>query len=295
MNVSTPSRRNFLRSCAALAAAPMVPGALAQADDEGPTIFGKPVGLQLYSLRQHMPKDVPGTLAKIRAMGFREIEGGGDYGLGVAGFLAEVKKAGLRLTAALYGYEDWAKNASDVVKRAADSGVRYAGTAWIPHQDRFTRDDARRAADHFSAWGQEAGRAGIKFVYHIHGYEFAPSPEGTLFDTLAQATDPALVFFEADLFWVRRGGCDPVALFRRYRGRIPLTHVKDIAKGQEICKPDGHAPDETSVVLGTGMMDWPGVLRAAERAGVERHFIEDEHPDAISQIPESLRYLAQFR
>ena len=289
------ARRDFLRLCAALAAVPVLPKALRAADGDGPLVHGKPVGLQLYSLRQRMPKDVPGTLAVIRAMGFREIEGGGDYGLGTAGYLAEVKKAGLTMTSALYGYEDWGKDTAAVVKRASDFGVRYAGLAWIPHKEVFTREDCLRAAESFNKWGAVAKAAGIRFVYHIHGYEFQPSPEGTLLDTLAKQTDPAAVAFEADIFWVRRGGCDPVALFEKYPGRIPLTHVKDIAKGVEVCKPDGRAPDETSVPIGAGMIDWPGVFKAAEKAGVERHFIEDEHPDAERQIPVSLQYLAQFR
>jgi sugar phosphate isomerase/epimerase len=288
------SRRDFLHGCAALAAASAFPAASVRAAD-GPTIFGKPVGLQLYSLREHMPKDVPGTLARIRAMGFREIEGGDDYGKGAAGFLAEVKKAGLSLTSALFGYEDWGKDKGASARRAADFGVRYAGCAWIPHQDRFTREVALRAAADFNQWGQAAKAAGIRFIYHIHGFEFEASPEGTLFDTLAKETDPASVFFEADIFWVRRGGCDPVALFEKYPGRIPVTHVKDIAKGQEICKPDGKAPDETSVPIGTGMIDWPTVFAAADKAGVERHFVEDEHPNALAQIPETLKYLAQFQ
>jgi sugar phosphate isomerase/epimerase len=291
-----PVRRRVLkgttRLAAAIAATRLVPAALASASD-GPTALGRPVGLQLYSLRQLFPKDVPGTLAKIRELGFREIEGGGDYGLGVAGFRAALQKAGLTLTSALFGYEDWGKDTAASVRKAAEFGARYTGCAWIPHQgETFTREDALRAAADFNKWGQATKAAGIRFVYHLHGYEFEPSPEGTLFDTLAKETDPGLVAFEADIFWVRRGGVDPVALFERYPGRIPLTHLKDIAKGTEICKPNGRAPDETSVPLGEGMIDWPSVLRAAQKAGVERHYLEDEHPEALTQIPRSLRYLA---
>jgi sugar phosphate isomerase/epimerase len=292
MNAAPVSRRRFLEACAALGAGSAV---RATADEQAPSIFGKPVGLQLYSLRQYMPKDVPGTLAKIRAMGFREIEGGGDYGLGVDGFKAAAGQAGLAITSALFGYDDWTKDPVAMAKRARDYGARYTGCAWIPHKERFTRDDCLRAAGDFGRAGRAAREAGLKFVYHIHGFEFEPSPEGTLFDTLAKETDPAFVFFEADIFWVRRGGCDPVALFERYPGRIPLTHLKDIAKGTDICTPSGKAPDETSVPLGAGMIDWPGVLRAAGKAGVERHFVEDEHPDAMAQIPRTLQYLASFR
>ena len=293
MNQARVSRRLFLEACGGLGALVTVPPAWA--DDVGPSVFGKPVGLQLYSLRQYMPKDVAGTLAKIRAMGFREIEGGDDYKLGRDAWNAAVARAGLKVTSTLFGYEDWVKDPAAMAQRAAELGARYSGCAWIPHKERFTREVCAQAAADFNRAGRAAREAGLKFVYHIHGFEFEPSPEGTLFDTLAQETDPALVSFEADIFWVRRGGCDPVALFERYPGRIPLTHLKDIAKGTEICKPDGHAPDETSVPLGTGMIDWPGVLRAAEKAGVERHFVEDEHPDAMAQIPKSLAYLAGFR
>jgi sugar phosphate isomerase/epimerase len=294
MRVQPASRRTFLKT-GLVAAAASAPLTRALAAEPEPTVFGTPVGLQLYSLREHMPKDVPGTLAKIRAMGFREVEGGGDYGLGVAGFLGELKKADLRVTSALFGYEDWQKDKAARVARAREFGARYTGLAWIPHKQRFTREDALSAAANFDEWGAAAKAAGLRFVYHIHGYEFEASPEGTLFDTLAGQTDPANVAFEADIFWVRRGGCDPVALFERYPGRIATTHLKDIQKGIEVCKPDGTAPDETSVPLGEGMLDWPSVLRAAQKAGVERHYIEDEHPNALEQIPRSLKYLAAFR
>jgi sugar phosphate isomerase/epimerase len=293
MTADDRSRRDFLRAGLAAAAA-SAPLSRALAKDAGPTVFGAPVGLQLYSVRQHMPKDVPGTLARIRAMGFRELEGGGDYGLGVPGFLAELRKAGLSLTGSHFGYADWAKDAAGRAARARELGARYTGLAWIPHEGRFTREVALRAAASFNEWGGAAKAAGLRFVYHIHGYEFVESAEGTLFDTIAKQTDPALVAFQANVFWVRRGGCDPVSLFERYPGRFATTHLKDIAKGTEICKPDGTAPDETSVPLGEGMIDWPSVLRAAQKAGVERHYVEDEHPDALEQIPKTLRYLARF-
>ena len=77
------------------------------------------------------------------------------------------------------------------MRLATDFGVRYTGLSWIPHKDVFTREDCLRAAESFNRWGTAAKEAGIRFVYHIHGYEFEPSPEGTLLDTLAQQTDPA--------------------------------------------------------------------------------------------------------
>ena len=98
-----------------------------------------------------------------------------------------------------------------------------------------------------------------------------------------------------DIFWVVHGGESPVELFGKYPGRFPSTHLKDIRKGTKLCDPTGQAPDDTSVVLGEGMVDVPGVLRAANKDGVKYHFIEDEHPEAETQIPRSLEYLASLK
>jgi len=292
--MSERSRRTFLQACvAAVAAAPGIrtlQGAVLE-----PMALGKPVGLQLYSLRGLLPKDVPGTLALIRAMGFLEIEGGDTYGLGIEGMKAAVQKAGLTLMSEHHAYEQWRDDRASVLKQATSLGVRYVGCPWIPHGDQFTREDCLKAAADFNAFGKDAKAAGLRFFYHPHGYEFEPSPEGTLLDTLFRETDPALVAFEADVFWVKRGGGDPVALFQKYPGRIPLTHLKDLAKGVDTSKPTGRAPDESSVPLGQGQIDFRALLEAANKAGVERHFIEDEHPDAAKQIPVSLQYLASLR
>src|SRR5215468_1466605 len=129
-------RRTFLRTCAAIAAAPAL-GALdtsASAAGTAPTVSGKPVGLQLYSLRQHLPKDVPGTLAKIRAMGFEEVEGGDTYGLGVDGFKAALAAAGLKQVSEHHGYEQWRDDTAGTLKIAKTMDATYAGCAWIPHK-----------------------------------------------------------------------------------------------------------------------------------------------------------------
>jgi len=294
--MTNPARRTFLKACAAVAAAPALRSFDAEcADATGPMALGKPVGLQLYSLRQYLPKDVPGTLAKIRAMGFREIEGGDTYGLGEDGFKAAVAKAGLVVTSEHHGYDQWRDDTAGVLKQAAGLGARYVGCPWIPHGDRFTREDCLRAAADFNKWGRATKDAGLRFFYHTHGYEFEPSPEGTLLDTLLKETDPAFVGLEADVFWVKAGGGDPASLFDRYPGRIPLTHLKDMVKGLETSQATAKAPDEANVAIGTGQIDFTPLLRAANRAGVERHFIEDESPSVLAQIPESLEYLARLR
>ena len=97
----------------------------------------------------------------------------------------------------------------------------------------------------------------------MHGYEFGTSPDGTLLDTLMKQSPQKDVAFQMDVFWVMRGGGNPAALLTKYPGRFQLMHLKDIAKGTALGDPTGWAPDETSVPLGQGQVDWPAVLKAA--------------------------------
>jgi sugar phosphate isomerase/epimerase len=98
-----------------------------------------------------------------------------------------------------------------------------------------------------------------------------------------------------DVFWFVFGDQDPTTALERYSGRFPLMHVKDIRPGEPRTFNPGTVAEEASVPLGTGEVDWPAVLRAARRHGVRRYYIEEEHPDAVRQIEQSLRYLKNLR
>jgi sugar phosphate isomerase/epimerase len=293
-----PTRRAFLRTIAATAAAaPLFNRAAAAA--QRPTFphpVSAPIGLQLYSLRHRFQKgDVAGALSLIRDWGFSVVEGGPLNGMSAADSAALLKKYGLRAagTGADYGkLRDGGVDGAIADARAL--GAESVMVAWIPHEQRFGLEHAQRAADDFNAWAKRFREAGLRFAYHIHGYEFVDGPDGTLFDTIARHTEPKAVDFEMDVFWVAGGGGDPIELLTKYSGRFLLTHLKDIRKGTKLCDPTGGAPDETSVPLGEGMIDWPGVLRAAEKQGTKYHFIEDEHPEAETQIPRTLRYLSSL-
>ena len=165
----------------------------------------------------------------------------------------------------------------------------YVGTAWIPHQRPFGRAHIDKASADFATWGKALREAGLRFFYHVHGYEFQPSPDGTLMDTLIKQSPADAVEFQADVFWVVRGGGNPVALLTKYPGRFKLIHLKDLEKGVATNDPTGSAPDETSVVLGTGQLDFPAIFKAAVASGVTHYYIEDEHPNAVAQIPRTLR------
>ncbi len=286
----TPRRTILGGMAAALAVRPSLAAAAVKHPLKGT------VGLELYTVRQFLEKDLPGTLAKVRKMGFTDVElPPGLYGKTIEDWATALKKAGLKAHAQMATAERLEKDLPALIKGAETLGVKWVICPWLPHKEKLTRPDVDKFCDLFTKAAKALKERNLGFAYHVHGYEFEPSPDGTLMETFLKNTPPDLVFVEMDVFWVRRGGEDPVALFGRHPGRFPLAHLKDIAKGTEICRPNGKAPDESSVPLGTGMIDWPGVLRAAEKSGTALYFIEDEHPEALRQVPQSLAYLRTLK
>jgi sugar phosphate isomerase/epimerase len=256
--------------------------------------FKGPLGVQLYSVRNEISKDVPGTLARVRALGFREVEMAGTYGLTAAQFRAELDRAGLRATSMHVGYERLRDSLSAVLDEARTLGVQYVGVAWIPHTGGpLTSDGARRAAADFSTWGRTARERGLQFFYHVHGYEFEPDASGVLpMDILMRETPDDAVKYEMDVFWISRPGADPVAWLRKYPTRWRLLHLKDMKRGTPTNVNTGSAnPDETEVPIGTGQIDYRGVLRTAREIGVAKYYIEDETANPFATIPLSVRWL----
>jgi len=273
------TRRSFLEAVASGVGAAVAGRRLGFAGD------GKkpPLGLQLYSLREELGKDLPGTLQKISGWGIVEVESAGFYGRTAEEFAAELKKAGLKCHAMHIGWDAFEGNMAGVIKDAETVGATTLIQPSLPHaKPQATRDEMLRAAEAFAKWSKEIRAAGKRFGYHIHGQEFGPAPEGTLFDAFAEQVGPE-VGFEFDIFWVVAGGADPLALMKKYQGRVWYTHLKDMAKGK------GLGP-EAKVVMGTGDLDIPAIVKAGPGAGVEINFLEDESRDPAGQIPQSIAY-----
>ncbi len=257
--------------------------------------FKGPLGLQLYSLREQFKTDVPGTLAKVKALGFTEVELAGTYGKSPEEFSALLKANGLKAIAGHYGYNQLKNNPEAVVKEAKALGLEYVGTAGVPHSGQVTEAWVHETAKGFNQIGEALARHGIKFYYHNHGYEFVPHGDGTLFDLLVQETDPKYVSFQMDVMWTVFPGQDPVKLMEKHGSRWVLMHVKDLKKGVATGSLSGGTDARNDVVVGTGQTDWPALLRAAKKAGVKHYFIEDESPTVLEQIPQSVKYLKQVK
>lgn len=260
--------------------------------------FKGPLGIQLYSLRREMAQDVPGTLRRVRELGFQEVELAGTYNLTPAQFKQELDRAGLTPTAMHVGYERLRDDLPGVIQEAKTLGAPSVGVAWIPHPNNgpISVAVARQAAADFNRWGRALREQGIRFFYHIHGYEFQPENGVVPMDVLMQETDADAVKFEIDVFWAALPGQDPAALIRKYPNRWELMHIKDMRQGVARNVHSGSAPpDETEVSVGSGQIDWRAVLRAAQEVGLDRYYIEDEVTNPIPSITRSIQFLENLR
>ncbi len=258
--------------------------------ETGKALNGK-LGLELYSLREYLKKDIPGTLKKIKEMGITEVEIPEFYGLTAKAFKAELDKANLTYPSMLWPYEKLRDSLDGVINDCKTLGLKYAGCAWIPRETTFTREMALAAADVFNKAGERMKKEGIRFFYHPHGYEFVPSKEGTLMDVLASAMKPGIADFELDILWSHYGGEDPVAFMNKHKGRILLMHVKDLRHGEPVCNYDTLPPQDSDVAVGKGQLNISEIMRMAVKQGVKHYFIEDESTRVLEQIPETIKFV----
>lgn len=260
------------------------------------SVVSDKIGLELYSFRREFAKDLEGTLAMIRDMGFREIEFGGTYGQTNQGIKDLFKKFKLRPTSMMFSYEQFRDSLDQIISNAKFFGVTLVGCAWIPHQNEFGSKEAQDAVALFNSCGEKLKQSGLHFFYHAHGYEFAPGADNTtLFDYMAKSMKPGTADFELDVFWAWHGGMDPVLLMKKYPGHFVALHLKQMRFGEPTGLYSGKAPDEASVSLNRGVMDFKAILQTAVQTGVDYFYIEDESPDAVSQVKETLRYLGSLR
>ncbi|MBC7851132.1 MAG: TIM barrel protein, partial [Chitinophagaceae bacterium] len=210
------------------------------------------IGVQLYTFRTQIPKDVPGMLSTISKMGLREVEGGGTYGLPFNDYKQLLEKNQLKMVSIGADFNKLQTDLPAVIAEAKAFGASYVTCFWIPHTgDDFTLEDVNKAITVFNTAGKVLKENGLSLCYHPHGYEFRPFENGTLFDRLVTELNPQYANFEMDVFWIKHPGQDPVALLKKYPNRFPLMHLKDRKPGTE-GNQFGRADVETNVVLGTG-------------------------------------------
>ena len=227
-------RREFLKRSVLLTAGAVV-GSRLLAEGTFSKTPHKIVGLQLYSLRDAMKKDVPGTLKKTAKMGYQTLEtaGYGDgklYGYAPAEFRKMCEDLGMQVMGAHLGRSytketdaevmDWWKQALDA---QAEAGCSYAVQASYPIGEKL--DDIKLYCDYFNQVGAEAKKRGLRFGFHNHAKEFEKREGEVIYDYMVANTDPTNVMFELDVYWAQKGGVNPVDYIRTYAGLIPLMHI----------------------------------------------------------------------
>ena len=187
---------------------------------------------------------------------------------------------GLRASGAHVPLDAWASDPASVIADMHAIGSSHAIVPMAPSERRGDEESVRRLAEDFNRWGELCRAEGLIFSYHNHDFEFARLGETTMWDVLVRETDPALVRFELDLYWIRYGGSDPESVLRGVGDRVSLVHLKDMA------------PDDTrsDLPVGEGTMLWPQLLKTADELGVEWFVAEQDNPrDAMEDVEISLR------
>lgn len=241
------------------------------------------IGVQLYTVRTEMAKNVERTLERVAAIGYREVEFAGYFDRTPAQIRAALDAVGLRAPATHVPWESVQSGWDAVLDVAARTGHETVIVAWLPPEQRRTLDDYRRWADALNRAAVAAKAANLRFAYHNHDFEFAPIDGRLPYDVLLEGTDPTLVQLELDLFWITKAGQDPQRYLGRWPGRFPLVHVKDMDAAGRM------------VAVGEGQIDFAAIFRLA-KGGIEHYFVEHDEPaDPFASIQTSYTYLRKLQ
>jgi sugar phosphate isomerase/epimerase len=274
------SRRSFLLSASAGVAAGSLVPSIVMANHHEKIV----PGIQLWTVKSEAEKDLVGTLKKVYAAGFREIEFAGYYGKSAAEIGKLVRELGFTPVSTHFGAGDIAKNGAQIIADAKTLGLKYivcSSPGVTPEKEKLPWEERMKAVDLddwkwnatlFNKFGKQVSDAGMTFGYHNHSAEFKVFEGKTYFDWLYELTDKQHVKIELDVGWAAVAGVDPIAILDKYKDRVIALHVKDVAKRTSA----DHDP--ASVALGEGTVDWKKVLSTAKANGTKAFFYEQEEP-----------------
>ncbi|SHG23187.1 Sugar phosphate isomerase/epimerase [Flavobacterium segetis] len=271
-------------------------GALAIAPSFAYNTKKKAIGLQLYSLRDSLPKDVKGILTQVGQAGFSEVETygfsvkNGFFGTGVKDFKAMLNDNGLKATSNHFDFNNYIEtDSTENIKAYIDTAnyldSSYVTVPWISERLRgTTADDYKKLADKITKVAELCNAANLKLAYHNHDFEFEKFGDSTGYEILLNNTDKNKVDFELDLYWVVRSGNDPLQLFKKYPGRFTMWHVKDMDKSNQ----------DLNTEIGKGRIDFKAIFAEAKLSGMKHFYVEHEtnyFPNPIESVKESCFYV----
>ncbi len=286
-------RRTFIQSSALLAGALAIPSML-----RASAAAGRPVGIQLYTLKDIIMKDVRGTVQKLADIGFKELElygynDGKVFNMPYQEFASMTKNMGLSIVSGHYGtgnampamkgslVNEWDRAVED----AAKAGQKYMCIAWLHPNERKTMDDYKRVCAQINKASETCRKAGVILGYHNHDFEFVPIDGQVPYDLMCKELD-ASVILELDIYWSTFANIDAVELFKKNAGRIHLWHVKDMNKEKRQQQTD----------VGAGSIDYKTIFAAAGTSGMQHFFLEQEFFERpqLEAVTNGLNYLKSF-
>lgn len=225
-----------------------------------------PIALQLYTVRDHTAEDFAGTVAKVAEIGYAGVEFAGFGGLSADKVKELLDRCGLKAAGAHIGLDLLEKNLEQTLEEQLVIGNKWVVCPYMPEDRRKDGAAWKSLASLFNDIGAACKEKGLVFCYHNHAFEFEKFDGVYGLDLLYGSVDPALVFGEVDTFWVKKGGECPAGFIRKYCGRIPLVHLKDMTKDEQA----------TFAEVGTGSMDFASIFEAAEACGAEWYIVEQD-------------------
>ena len=261
--------------------------------------YRRNIGVQLYTLRNQLSKDTPGTIKAVAAAGYKQGE--------MFGFpdcdpvIAAAKDSGLALHSSHFQWDSVVNPKDDrysdfqrILEKANRIGLTHLVIPYLADQNRKTLDDYKQVAAHANRAAALAKRAGIQLSYHNHAFEFQPREGGrTGFDVFMAEFGPEM-HFELDIFWVKVGGVEPLDLLKKLSGRVSQLHLKDLKAGLTL-PTFGSVPDDAFQELGDGIIPMEPLIVASKAAGVKHcHVEQDQSPDPIASIQQSMAYLKRL-
>lgn len=289
-------RRDFVRlvggTSAALAFSPSLQASLLKSK------YVDQIGLQLWTVRNQMKENQKETLKSIAAAGYKQVELG-DI-LGSETIQSDAKELGLQVRSSFFNWEVICKSGEanvpsfeKVLEASTKAGLKHLVFGYIGKGSRETADQYKKWAEIANKAGEASKKAGIQLCYHNHSFEFAKLSDGSIgYEVFMKEFDPKNVHFEVDVFWVKIGGWDPIETMKKLKGRVSQVHLKDLKSGVGTIYDEGQVPADAFQELGDGVINMAEVLKVAEEIGaVECHVEQDQSPDPLASIRQSLQHI----
>ena len=258
-------RRQFIKTLSAGCLACFIPWRLLFAGNSN----NMEIGLQLYTIRDQMEKDVEASLGSVSKIGYNYLEAAGYrdgklYNMRPSEFAEFIRQLGMKLISSHVSLND--ENIDEAIEAHLDAGCKYIVIPYLSQSERQNINDYKRLAEKLNRLGEKTAKAGIRVAYHNHDFEFEVMDGQKGMDVLMDETNPGLVTFEIDLFWVLYAGINPLEYMEQHPGRFELWHIKDM----------NNRKDKDFTEVGNGIIDYEMIFKAAEKSGMKYFFVEQD-------------------